>query len=106
MIPITTRMLMRFALALLAYWLVANVALGQETPSVSFFIERFVVEGENPLDETETQTALLPFTGEQEGLNALQDAAKALETIMRERGYTFHRVIIPSQRTAEGEFLL
>ena len=106
MISITSRMLVRFALAVLTYCLVANVAFGQETPSVSFFIERFVVEGENPLDETETQTALLAFTGEQDGLNALQDAATALETIMRERGYTFHRVIIPPQRAAEGEFLL
>ena len=78
----------------------------QEIPTVTFFIERYVVEGENPLGDAETQAALAPFTGEQEGLNALQDAAKALEAIMRERGYTFHRVIIPAQRATEGEFQL
>ena len=49
---------------------------------------------------------LAPFTGEQEGLGALQEAAQALETMMRERGYTFHRVTIPPQTSATGEFLL
>ena len=33
-------------------------------------------------------------------------AAQALETLMRERGFTFHRVTIPPQTSATGEILL
>ena len=96
---------MRLALGALALF-VLGPALAQEVPTGTFTVQRFIVEGENPLTEAETNAVLAPFTGEQEGLGALQEAAQALETMMRERGYTFHRVTIPPQTSATGEFLL
>ena len=96
---------MRLALGALALF-VLGPALAQEVPTVTFTVQRFIVEGENPLTEAETNAVLAPYTGEQEGLGALLEAAQALETMMRERGYTFHRVTIPPQTSATGEFLL
>lgn len=72
---------------------------------VYFTVAEFVVTGNNPLSERETQTILAPYLGEQAGLLGLQNAASALEQAMRARGHQFHRVVIPPQR-AQGRFEL
>lgn len=69
-------------------------------------IRRFTVEGENPLSEQETQAILAPHLGRHTSLSTIEAAAIALETVLRERGYSFHRVILPAQRPTEGEVKL
>ncbi|HNJ75928.1 MAG TPA: ShlB/FhaC/HecB family hemolysin secretion/activation protein [Azospira sp.] len=66
-------------------------------PEPKFSIKRFVVDGENPLSDGDTDAILAGFTGEQQGVARLQQAARALETELKARGYGFYRVTLPPQ---------
>lgn len=69
-------------------------------------VKRFVIEGDNPLSPQETDEILAPHLGPHKSLKSLEAAATALEAALRERGYSFHRVIVPAQRPAAGELKL
>lgn len=69
-------------------------------------VKRFIVEGDNPLSPEETQTILAPHLGVHKSLTTLEAAASALEQVLRDRGYSFHRVIVPAQRPTGGELKL
>ncbi len=75
-------------------------------PVVRFQVERFVVEGENPLSEKRTRAVLAPFTGEHAGVDGLLAAADALERAIWEAGVAFQRVVLPPQSLRDGEVLL
>ena len=76
-------------------------AAAQDVPVVHFSVDRFIVEGDNPLDKAATERILKPFLGERQGLKDLQAAAAALQKTLGERGYAFRRVVLPPQ-TLEG----
>jgi hemolysin activation/secretion protein len=78
----------------------------QVPAAITFTIERFAVEGENPLTDRETEKILAPFTGPQQGISGVEDAARALERTLVEQGFAFHRVTVPPQRAAGGVFTL
>ena len=63
----------------------------------SFSVTRFVVEGENPLPKDLTDATLAPFIGQHSGIERLQQAALALEELLRQGGFGFHRVVLPPQ---------
>ena len=63
----------------------------------SFSVTGFVVEGDNPLPETLTQSSLAPYVGSHHGIERLQEAATALETVLRAQGFGFYRVVLPPQ---------
>lgn len=63
----------------------------------SFTVSGYTVEGDNPLGEADTQAALAPFVGEHHGIERLQQAASAVEALLRQRGYGFYRVVLPPQ---------
>jgi hemolysin activation/secretion protein len=65
-------------------------------------VRQFALEGDNPLSEQETQAILAPHLGRHTSIATIEAAANALEAVMRERGYSFYRVIVPAQRPAEG----
>lgn len=69
-------------------------------------IKRFIVEGENPLSEQETQAILSPHLGAHSSLTTLEAAASALQAALRAKGNSFHRVIVPEQRPTAGELRL
>jgi len=69
----------------------------QQPDDASFTVTGYVVEGENPLDGANTQAALAPFTGKHDGIERLQQAASALEGLLRQSGYGFYRVVLPPQ---------
>lgn len=69
-------------------------------------IKRFIVEGENPLSEGETQALLARHLGPHDSLATLEAAATTLQERIRERGYSFHRVIVPAQQPTGGELTL
>lgn len=73
----------------------AMPALAQEEPR--FSIRRFVVDGQNPLSEAETEAVLAGYTGEQIGVARLKAAARHLESELKARGYGFYRVTLPPQ---------
>jgi hemolysin activation/secretion protein len=63
----------------------------------SFTVTGYVVEGDNPLGEAQAQAALAPFVGTHEGIERLQQAANALEALLRQKGFGFYRVVLPPQ---------
>lgn len=69
-------------------------------------VTRFIVEGENPLTEAETQSVLKPYLGVHENLSRLEAAANALQEAVRGKGHSFDRVIVPAQQPAAGELRL
>lgn len=69
-------------------------------------VKRFIVEGENPLTEAETQALLAPHLGAHADLVTLEAAAIKLQEAIRDRGYSFHRVIVPAQQPTGGELTL
>ena len=78
----------------------------QGSSSISFTIERFQVDGDNPLSASDTEHVLAPFVGPQQGISGVEEAARALEHALVERGYAFHRVTVPPQRASGGVFQL
>jgi hemolysin activation/secretion protein len=73
-----------------------------QTGEVLLEVRQFALEGDNPLSEQEAQSILAPHLGRHTSLATIEAAANALETAMRGRGYSFHRVIVPAQRPADG----
>ena len=82
-----------FATASLAQTAAAPAAAEE----ASFSVSGFVVDGENPLPADLTQATLRPFTGQHTGIERLQQAALALEEVLRNRGFGFYRVVLPPQ---------
>lgn len=66
--------------------------------AIEFEVDRFMVEGENPLRGSQTAKILEPYLGEHTGLERLQEASTELEKMLRDRGYAFYRVILPPQK--------
>ena len=77
-----------------------------QTPVVRFEVERFVVEGGNPLSEARTREVLAPFTGEHAGVDGLLAAADALERAIEDAGVAFQRVLLPPQSLRDGVVVL
>jgi hemolysin activation/secretion protein len=92
--------------ALVALMLVSALALAAEPPTITVTVERFEVEGDNPLDPVETAAALAPFAGDYAGIDGLLAATDALDQALRRAGYTFHRAILPPQELAGGVVVL
>lgn len=69
-------------------------------------IKRFVIEGDNPLSDSETQSLLAKHLGPHNDLASIETAANTLEKAIRDRGQVFHRVIVPAQRPESGELKL
>lgn len=97
--------LQRCVLAALAAAFAAG-APAQGSDPVLLEVTKYVIEGENPLSEQDTQAILAPHLGPHRALGTIEAAAVALEAALRARGYSFHRVILPAQRPAGGEVKL
>ena len=99
----------RTLLACLAPAVLAGAMTGPvqaQTPVVRFVVERFEVEGDNPLSRPRTQEILAPYTGEHAGVDGLLAAADALERAIEEAGVAFQRVVLPPQSLQEGTVVL
>jgi hemolysin activation/secretion protein len=78
--------------------LVVSLGLGMSAVQAqTFAVQRYEVTGDNPLSADETQSVLAGFVGADMSLDRLQQATVALETRLRERGFSLHRVSLPSQ---------
>lgn len=91
-----------FALLPAAAWCQAD----PPTEALLLDIQRFVVEGDNPLSAAETDALLAPHLGRHHSLATIEAAAATLENAIHARGQTFHRVIVPAQKPASGELKL
>ena len=90
---------LRFVGVLLVLNGCCRVALADEA---HFNVTDIRIEGDNPLPDAQVKQLLQPYLGEQEGFLGLQTAAEALEELLQQRGYAFHKVVIPPQRTTTG----
>lgn len=105
--PLMPRLRLAAVAAALALAPALSGALAQEAvPRLSFSVERFEVEGDNPLSAVRTEEILAPYAGEHEGLAGIEAAAQALEAGLAKAGYGFYRVIVPPQRATGGVFRL
>ena len=102
--PVPWRPVRRVLVLVLAVALatVSAAVAAQEPPPVSIVVERYEVTGTNPLDAAETRRALAPFAGEFSGLAGLRAAADALQSLLREKGHSFYRVVLPPQSLDSG----
>jgi hemolysin activation/secretion protein len=80
----------------------APSAEGPSAGEIVLEVRRFEVGGNNPLSARETEALLAPHLGAHRSLATIEAAAMALEEVMRERGFSFHRVILPSQKPVQG----
>lgn len=87
-------------------WSYAQSPAPTEVIEPTLDIQRYVIEGDNPLSAEETGALLAPFIGEKRTLRHIEGAANALERAMRERGYAFHRMFVPVQKPNAGEIQL
>lgn len=86
--------------AICVLWI--SSALAQSPPLVQFKVDKFTVEGENPLDPATTDSILNPFLGDYSGIDGLLAAGDALERELIARGNTFMRVTLPPQDLVGG----
>lgn len=84
----------------------ATNAGAEGVPAVHFNVSEFVITGDNPLSNEETQKILSIFLGEHEGLDGLTEAAAELQSTLAKAGYAFHRVILPQQTLEQGRVKL
>ena len=84
----------------------AQAVVPTELAEPTLEIARYVIDGDNPLSADETRLLLTPFIGEKRSLRDIEAAANALERAMRERGFAFHRMVVPVQKPTAGEVRL
>lgn len=82
--------------------MLAFAVVAEDAPPMSFAVERFDIQGPNPLDSTATEAALNPYLGEHSGMEGLLAARDALQQALRSAGFTFHRAVLPPQTLAGG----
>lgn len=86
------------ATVLVAFWcVVVPIASGGSESSTRFEVTDFLVKGANPLAPSRTTDILAPFLGEHTSIEAIHDAAKALENEIHELGRRLDRVTVPPQ---------
>ena len=78
-----------------------NLPMAQSVQVPVFVIRGFKVTGDNPLADGETTRVLAPFLRADATLDTLQNAATALETAMRQQGFSLHRVSLPPQEIGD-----
>lgn len=69
----------------------------QGTPS----IRGFSITGVNPLADADISLALAPFLRQPATLENLQKASATLESLLRDKGFGLHRVVLPPQAVGE-----
>lgn len=81
-------------------------ATGAAEGDVQFLVNRFVIDGEPPIDAAAVQRALRPFTGRSLAFSDLEAATSALSASFQAAGFPFYRVTLPPQRIVDGSVTL
>ena len=76
----------------------------EENPT--FVVTGFIVNGDNPLSESETSGVLDRFTNRPLSIAELQEAANKLEEKLATKGYNFYRTALPPQTLDAGSVSL
>ena len=73
---------------------------------IQFMVNRFVIDGQSPIDEAAVQSALRPYTGRALAFSDLEAAAGVLTAAFQAAGFPFYRVTLPPQRIVDGSVTL
>ncbi len=73
----------------------------QQSESPTFFVNNFLIEGDNPLD-VDIDELLAPYIGEHYGLDGLSAASEVIGQALNDAGFTFHRAVLPPQTLDTG----
>ncbi|MDC7713640.1 ShlB/FhaC/HecB family hemolysin secretion/activation protein [Vogesella sp. LYT5W] len=76
--------------------LLATVDLASAN-ELAFDVAGYQLDGRNPLNDEAVRETLQPFTGKQQTVASLQQAAAALQARLAASGHRFYRVILPPQ---------
>ncbi len=95
-------------------WLVASMtaafaqnavtATSGAEPTVQ--VNRYLIEGQLPLSESDITTVLAPFQGDAKTIRDIESASKALENAVRNHGFSFYRIFVPAQKPQGGVITL
>ena len=96
------------AVALALYTVDANAQATRSQPPVAsrFEIQRFIVEGNTLLSQSEIDGILAPFSGKNRDFGDIQRALEALKDAYTHRGYNAVRVSVPEQDIRAGQVRL
>lgn len=83
-----------------------QVAPSQPPAPVRFEIQRYIVEGNTLLSQSQVDKAVAPFTGKDRDFGDIQKALEALQDAYSSRGYSAVRVSIPEQDIRAGQVRL
>ncbi len=108
--PTTNTLVRSLAMAVMSQLaMLGSTAIAQQAgagaqvpPEPTLDIRTYLIDGVNPLSNEETETLLRSYTGEKARLSQIEQAALALEKVLRSKGYIFHRVFVPVQKPANG----
>jgi len=81
-------------------------SLAASPAEISFTVKKFTVDGPSPINSQVIAGYFQTLQEKRYTLKTLQDVAKGLELIIRERGYPFYRVVLPPQTLNGGEIKL
>jgi hemolysin activation/secretion protein len=87
---------------LLCLFVMSQLVLADDIPTISFSVTEFSITGENPISTEKTNQALSLFLGEHQGLEGLIEAAAELEVAILNAGFSFNRVLLPPQTLQDG----
>ena len=93
-------------LLLLIAFFQAAPGFGAGESGIQFWIDRFIIEGENPIADSAAETVLKPFTGRSLVFSDLEAAASLLESAFQDAGFPFYRIGVPPQRITNKELRL
>lgn len=71
-----------------------------------FVVEKFLVDGNNPLSARETNAILSAYEGRELTIEGLREAATELEKELALKGYNFYRAVLPPQELKNNSVLL
>ena len=69
----------------------------EEIQVLTIEVQEYSVQGFNPLSDRKTQSILKPYKGESLSIDAILDAASALEEKIHKEGYSLISVVVPEQ---------
>lgn len=90
------------SLLLLSLSLLSFPSYSAPPAAITFPIQQISLEGDSPISDAELYPLLASFEGKDYGLAELQDVSKQIENYYRDAGFSFYRVVLPTQSLAEG----
>jgi len=84
----------------------SSISKAADINDITFKVGHFILLGDIPAKDRAINRLLLAAEDKSYNLKELQQVAQDVETIIREEGYAFHRVVVPPQTLNSGEVIL